>query len=63
MGHYENYNLLERETEGRKFLIEREMVREESGGGGERKKTSERRNGRGGERVLKKEMGKRWKKV
>lgn len=38
MGHYENYNLLERETEGRKYLIEREMVREESGGGGGEKK-------------------------
>lgn len=38
MGHYENYNLLERETEGRKYLIDREMVREESGGGGGREK-------------------------
>lgn len=35
MGHYENNNILEREREGRKYLIEREMVREESG---ERKK-------------------------
>lgn len=38
MGHYENYNLLERETEGRKYLIEREMVREESWGGGREKR-------------------------
>ena len=40
MGHYENNNILERE--GRKYLIEREMVREESSGR-EKKKTSERR--------------------
>lgn len=37
MGHYENNNLLERETEGRKYLIERERNGERGKWGGERK--------------------------
>lgn len=65
MGHYENNNLLERETEGRKYLIERERNGERGKWGGREKMTSARRNWGGGvcEGVLKKEMGKRWKKV
>lgn len=37
MGHYENNNLLERETEGRKYLIERERNGERGKWGGEKK--------------------------
>lgn len=64
MGHYENNNLLERETEGRKHLIERERNGERGKWGGEKKWLVRGEIGGGGcERVLKKEMGKRWKKV
>ena len=37
MGHYENNNLLEKETEGRKYLIERERNGERGKWGGEKK--------------------------
>ena len=65
MGHYENNNLLEKETGGRKYLIERERNGERGKWGGEKKWLVRGEIGGGGgcERVLKKEMGKRWKKV
>lgn len=37
MGHYENNNLLEKETGGRKYLIERERNGERGKWGGEKK--------------------------